>query len=135
MRDDLTIGEAAKAAGTKPETVRYYERLGLLPPARRTEGNYRLYGPRDVERLRFLRRGRDLGFGLDDLRALLALADDPERDCAEVDRIARAHREAVERKIADLESLAGELRRLEVQCRGGRVAECRIIEALSPTAG
>lgn len=132
MRDELTIGEAARAAGTRPETVRYYERLGILPPPRRTAGNYRLYGDAEVRRLVFLRKGRDLGFSLDDLKTLLALSADAERDCADVDRITLGHLDAVERKIADLQRLAAELRRLSAQCRGGRVRDCRIIDALSP---
>lgn len=132
MCGDLTIGEAAKAAGTKPETVRYYERLGVLPAPRRTESNYRVYGPADVRRLLFLRKGRALGFSLDDLQTLLALSDEADRDCAEVDRITQDHLEAVEQKLADLQRLADELRRLGDQCRGGRIRDCRIIEALTP---
>jgi len=134
MQQDLTVSEAAKTAGTTPETVRYYERLGVLPPARRSANNYRSYGESDVRRLIFLRKGRDLGFSLDDLRQLLAVSDEPNRDCADVDRLTEAHLEAVENKIADLERLAIELRHLSHQCRGGRISECRIIEALSPDA-
>jgi Cu(I)-responsive transcriptional regulator len=134
MPDELTIREAARAAGTTPETVRYYERLGVLPPARRAANNYRRYARSDVRRLVFLRKGRELGFSLDDLQTLLAVSDDPNRDCAEVDRLTAAHLEAVERKIADLQRLADELRHLSRQCRGGRIRECRIIEALSPSA-
>ena len=134
-RRDLTISEAARIAGTTPETVRYYERFGVLPPARRSANNYRSYGEADVRRLVFLRKGRDLGFSLDDLRKLLAVSDDPNRDCADVDRLTAAHLEAVENKIADLQRLAVELRHLGHQCRGGRISDCRIIEALSPAAG
>ena len=87
-----------------------------------------------MRRLVFLRKGRDLGFSLDDLRKLLAVSDDPNRDCADVDRLTAAHLEAVENKIADLQRLAVELRHLGHQCRGGRISDCRIIEALSPAA-
>jgi DNA-binding transcriptional MerR regulator len=134
MRDELTIRDAPRAAGTTPETVRYSERLGILPPARRAANNDRRYGPSDVRRPVFLRKGRELGFRLDDRQTLLAVSDESNRDCAEADRLTAAHLEAIEQKIADLQRLADELRRLSPQCRGGRIRECRIIEALSPAA-
>jgi Cu(I)-responsive transcriptional regulator len=127
----LTIGALAKATGTKAETIRWYEREGILPAPGRTGGNYRSYGPEHLERLGFVRRCRDLGFSLGEVRELLALADQPERDCGEVDRLTAAHLAAVERKIADLQRLAGELRRISDRCSGGTVAACRIIEALA----
>lgn len=130
--DTLSIGEMARATGTKVETIRYYERIGLLPPPARTDGNYRAYARHHLERLSFIRRGRDLGFSLDAVRELLRLSDDPERPCAEVDHIARTHLAEVERKLADLTTLHGELRRHIDQCRHGTVANCRIIEALAP---
>lgn len=130
-KSGFTIGELAKATGTQTETIRYYERIGLLPAPGRTGGNYRLYGPRDAERLAFVRRSRDLGFAIDEIRALLALADQKDRDCGKVDAIAREHLEGVERKIVDLERLAQELRHLIGQCGGGKISECRIIEALA----
>jgi Cu(I)-responsive transcriptional regulator len=128
----LSIGDLAKAAETKAVTIRYYEQVGLLPPPPRTGGNYRAYGRAHLERLRFIRRCRELGFTLEQVRELLALAGQGERDCGAVDRIALEHLRAVERKIADLERLAGELRRISAHCGGGTIAECRIIEALSP---
>jgi Cu(I)-responsive transcriptional regulator len=131
----LTIGALAKATGTKAETIRWYEREGILPAPGRTGGNYRSYGPEHVERLGFVRRCRDLGFSLDEVRELLALADRPERDCREVDRLTAAHLAAVERKIADLRHLADELRRISGRCPGGTVAACRIIEALAHKPG
>src|SRR3546814_4607319 len=84
----LTIGELGKATGTKVETVRYYERIGLLPRPARTAANYRDYGEAELGRLSFIRRARDLGFSLDQVRALLKLSDDRSQDCASVDRIA-----------------------------------------------
>src|SRR5262249_51257449 len=101
----LSIGELARLTSTKVETVRYYERIGLLPSPARTGGNYRAYTRRHLERLSFIRRGRDLGFSLDEVRELLRLSDDRDRSCAEVDRIARAHLTEVERKLADLAAL------------------------------
>lgn len=128
----LTIGHLARETGTKVETVRFYEKTGLLPKPTRTEGNYRSYDRAHLNRLSFIRRARDLGFSLDQIRALLALSDDRERSCAAVDEIAKEHREEVERKIADLQSLKKELDRMIDQCGCGVVADCRIIESLSP---
>jgi Cu(I)-responsive transcriptional regulator len=131
----LNIGALAKATGTTVEAIRWYERVGVLPAPERTSGNYRTYGAAHLERLSFVRRARDLGFTLDQVRELLQLADGPERPCDAVDRVARQHLEEVERKIADLEALRHELRDLIGQCRHGTVAECRIIGALSPAGG
>ena len=130
----LSIGDLARAAGTKAETVRYYERIGLLPAPARTSGNYRAYARPHLERLSFIRRARDLGFSLDQVRALLRLADDRSQSCVEVDRIAKLHLAEVERKIADLASLGGELRQLIEKCRHGTIAECRILDALGPVS-
>ncbi len=132
QKSGFTIGQLAQATGTRAETIRYYERIGLLPLPGRTGGNYRLYGPSDAERLAFVRRSRDLGFAIEEIRTLLALADQKDRDCGTVDAIAREHLADVERKIADLERLARELRHVIGQCHGGTISECRIIEALAP---
>ena len=130
--DLLSIGALARLTGTKVETIRYYERIGLLAAPSRTAGNYRAYGPRQLDRLSFIRRSRDLGFSLDQVRALLDLADQRDRPCEAVDAIARQHLAEVDRKIADLGALRRELDRMIGQPHGGTVAECRIIEALSP---
>ena len=129
--DILSIGALARATGTKVETIRYYERAGLLPAPARTGGNYRAYDPGHLDRLGFIRRARDLGFSLDEVRALLRLSDQRDRSCDEVDRIARAHLADVERKIADLAALGAELRQMIGQCGQSTVAECRIIEAFA----
>jgi Cu(I)-responsive transcriptional regulator len=134
MKSTFSIGELAHATGTKVETVRYYERIGLLQPPARTSGNYRAYAEHHLARLSFIRRGRDLGFSLDDIRELLRLSDDRGQPCAQVDRIARAHLTEVELKLADLTALGAELRQLIDQCQHGTIAECRIIEALAPRA-
>src|ERR1700680_4003769 len=128
----LTIGHLAKATGTKVETIRFYEKTGLLPAPARTEGNYRAYAADHLNRLSFIRRVRDLGFSLEQVRELLALADDRSRSCSAIDAIATEHRLEVERKIRDLQALKAELDRLIDQCSCGTFAECRIIEALSP---
>jgi DNA-binding transcriptional MerR regulator len=129
----LTIGKLARETGVKVVTIRYYEQIGLMPVAPRTDGNYRAYTLEHRRRLRFIRRCRDLGFTLDQIRDLLRLSSEKTRACAEVDRIAKQHRRVIEEKLADLNRLAIELRRLSACCRGkGIIADCRIIEALSP---
>jgi Cu(I)-responsive transcriptional regulator len=126
----LTIGELGRATDTKVETIRYYERIGLLPRPLRTAGNYRAYGNAELRQLSFIRRGRDLGFSLDQVRALLLLSGDRQRDCATVDALARDHLAQVERKIMDLTALRRELATLINSCEGRAVADCRIIEAM-----
>lgn len=130
--ESLSIGDLARATGTKVETVRYYERTGLLPAPPRTGGNYRAYGQQHLGRLSFIRRARDLGFSLEQVKALLDLADQRDRSCVAVDVIAREHLAEVERKLADLSALQRELTALLGQCHHGTVADCRIIEALAP---
>jgi Cu(I)-responsive transcriptional regulator len=125
-------GELARRTDTKIETIRYYERIGLLPSPTRTSGNYRSYARPHLERLSFIRRGRNLGFSLDEIRELLRLSDDRSQPCAEVDRIARLHLAEVERKLADLAALRTELEQLISRCQHGTVAECQIIGALAP---
>jgi Cu(I)-responsive transcriptional regulator len=133
-QDYLTIGALARATGTKVETIRYYEREGLLAAPARTAGNYRAYGVEHLNRLSFIRRSRDLGFSLDQVRALLDLADQRDRSCDAVDAIALEHLAEVDRKIADLQALRLELNNMITRCRCGTIAECRIIESLLPTA-
>lgn len=128
----MTIGDLGKATGTKVETVRYYEKIGLLPKPPRTSGNYRDYGQAELGRLSFIRRARDLGFSLDQVRALLRLSDDRGHDCAGIDRIAEAHLLEVDRKLADLTALRRELKAVIDSCDGGTIADCRIVEALGP---
>lgn len=128
----LGIGRLARATGTKIETVRYYERIGLLPSPPRTAGNYRSYGEDHLARLSFIRRARNLGFPLEQVRALLDLAGHDDQPCEAVDAIAREHLAEVERKLADLAALRRELRLLIDQCGHGTIAECRIVDALGP---
>ena len=126
----MKIGELSRATGTNIETIRYYERIGLLPSPARTDANYRSYGDAHRARLRFVRHSRELGFTIDEIRSLLDLSDHPERDCADADRIASAHLEQVEEKIAQLSALRDELTRIVGRCRGGLAGDCRVIEAL-----
>ncbi len=127
----LSIGQAAREAGCKVQTLRYYEELGLLPKPARTRGNQRVYGEEHLKRLAFIRHARELGFSLEAIRELLALGARPEQSCAEADAIAGAHLAEVERKIEALSALRGELKRMVQSCRRGRIAECRVIEVLA----
>lgn len=132
MADTFNIGDLAQLTGTKIETIRYYESIGLLPAVARTGGNYRRYARPHLERLSFIRRGRDLDFSLDEVRDLLRVSDDRGQSCAEVDRIARLHLTEIERKVADLGALRHKLRQLIDQCGHGTISDCRTIEALAP---
>lgn len=125
------IGELAKKTGTKVQTIRYYEDIGVMPLPARAANNRRLYKKTHLERLTFIRHSRELGFSLDDIRNLLALADQPGRSCNDVDVIARDHLRDVERKIASLRILEAELRRMIDHCSGGNVADCRIVKVLA----
>ena len=129
----LKIGDLARNTGTKVVTIRYYEKIGLLPPPERGAGNSRSYDAAALQRLRFIRRCRDLGFGLKQIRELLELSTDIERPCDDVNEIAAAHLAEVERKIADLHALEQELRLIAATCDGGgTISNCRILEAISP---
>ncbi len=132
MLDAFSIGDLGKATATKVETIRYYERIGLLPAPSRTTGNYRRYDGWHLGRLSFIRRARNLGFSLEQVRDLLGLADQKDRSCEAVDIIARGHLAAIDQKIADLTALRRELDTIIGQCRRGTIAQCRIIEALAP---
>ncbi|MCR6732637.1 MULTISPECIES: helix-turn-helix domain-containing protein [unclassified Afipia] len=129
----LKIGDLSRATTTKVETIRYYENIGLLPAPSRTAGNFRSYAPEHLVRLSFIRRARELGFTLDQVRNLLDLSDEKRRSCESVDAIAREHLRQVDRKIADLKALRAELDSVINQCRCGTIADCRIIEALGPS--
>ena len=128
---NLTIGDMAEAGGCKVQTVRYYEEIGILPEPRRSSGNQRLYTPEHLQRIRFIRHSRELGFSLDQIRELMTLSDDSDQSCEKVDAIARAHLADVERKIVRLEGLRLELNRMVTDCAGGKVGQCRIIGTLS----
>ncbi len=127
----LAIGKLAEAAGVKVPTIRYYEQIGLLPEAERSAGNQRLYGPRALERLIFIRHARDLGFPLKAIRDLLSLSDKPDQSCSAADGIANEQLAAVKSRIARLTALQLELERMILQCAGGQIANCRVIEVLS----
>lgn len=126
----FTIGKAARAAGMAVDTLRFYERQGLLPAAPRSEGGYRLYSPADVDRLRFIRRAKTLGFSLDEIAELLRLSEDGG-DRASVRRVAEHRLADLDRKLAELGALREALATLVQRCSGrGPVQGCPIIEGV-----
>ncbi len=131
MERAIAIGALATAAGVKVPTIRYYESVGLLPETARSASNRRVYGNDAVRRLRFIRHARELGFDVDDIRQLLALADQPHRTCADVDAIAQRHLSDIESRIRRLRKMKAEMSRMITACAKGSVAECRIIDALA----
>lgn len=126
----IQIGTLAKRTGTNIETIRFYEKIGILAEPPRTESGRRLYDERQVERLSFIRRTRALGFSLDEVRALLALADSRDVDCSEVRDMATRHLDEVTAKIADLRAMQSALAGLIAQCDAGDQSGCPMISAL-----
>ncbi|KDE39130.1 MAG: MerR family transcriptional regulator [Nitrincola lacisaponensis] len=130
MSDILRIGQVAGLTGCSVESIRHYEKLGLLRPPKRSAQGYRYYDQHSVERIGFIRHGRALGLDLHTIQALLNLADNPDADCTAADDIASHHLEQLEQRIEALQALADELRQLVHQCRGGHTRDCRIIQTL-----
>ena len=127
----MRIGELAQATGTKAETIRYYEREGILPYADRTDSNYRDYSKDHLATLTFVRRARELGFGMAQVRELLALSDRDDKPCQDVDRLARSQIDEVQRKIDDLTAMRDELSRMLAACDTDEIGQCRIVESLA----
>lgn len=131
MSESMPIGDLSRKTGVKVPTIRYYESIGLLFPPLRTEGNRRLYDPNAVDRLRFIRHARELGFAVEAIRQLLKLSDQPERSCAEADNIARRHLAEIKSRITRLRALQREVQRMIGECERGRIFNCRVIDVLS----
>ena len=131
MNGDLTIGRVADAAGCKVQTVRYYEQIGLLPAPPRSSGNQRVYDSSAIHRLTFIRHARELGFPLQAIRDLISLSDNPDQSCEAADVIAKAQLDEVDLRIRRLGALRNELERMVEQCKGGQIADCRVLEVLS----
>lgn len=127
----LTIGNLAKATDVKVPTIRFYEQIGLIAEPARTESDRRSYDERTVKRLTFIKHARQLGFPIDAIRSLLELADHPDRQCDQANRLAHEQLGEVESKIARLEALRGELRRMVASDCSGSVSDCQVIETLS----
>jgi len=131
MKYEHTIGQLAKSARCKVQTIRYYEQIGLLPTPLRSEGNQRLYTDQDIHRLSFIRHARDLGFPLQAVRDLISISDSPDHTCDAADEIATAQLQDVRARIERLQSLEKELVRMLNHCKGGNVSDCLVLETLS----
>ena len=129
-RTNFGIGALSERSGVKVETVRYYEREGLLPSPPRTSGGHRSYDETHLKRLTFIRRSRELGFSMREIRDLLALVDGGSYTCGEVRALTMAHAKSVRQKIADLRRMEKMLVAISSQCEGGSIPECPIIDAL-----
>ena len=130
MNGDFSIGELARSGGCNPQTIRYYEQVGLMPQPVRTLGNQRRYDEKAAQWLTFIRHARELGFPVEVIREFLKLSDRPELSCASVDAIAKGQVGDIGAKIARLNALKTELMRMIRQCHRGRIGNCRIIEVL-----
>ncbi len=126
----LAIGALSKRSGVHIETIRFYERIGILPKPPRTQGGHRVYGQGHLKRLSFVRRSRELGFTLEEVRGLLDLVDGGRYTCAEVKTITLNHLAEIRRKIADLRRLDRTLSEMASKCKGGKVPDCAVIDAL-----
>jgi Cu(I)-responsive transcriptional regulator len=127
----MNIGQAAAASGVTAKMIRHYEESGLIRAAQRTASNYRSYSDNDVHVLRFIKRARALGFSMADIKTLLSLWQDKSRPSSAVKRIARMHIDELERKIAELQSMARTLEHLVHHCHGDHRPQCPIIEELA----
>lgn len=127
----MNIGEAARQAGVNAKRVRHYEAIGLLPKAARSVSNYRAYSDNDVHTLRFIRQARDLGFAIEDIRALLGLWRDRRRPSREVKKLVQRHTDALRARIAELQAMVGALENLGHRCHGDDRPECPILDDLA----
>ncbi|WP_374448562.1 Cu(I)-responsive transcriptional regulator [Stella sp.] len=134
MTGAVTIGEAAARSGVSAKMIRYYEEVGLIPPAERTAAGYRTYDAADLHALRFVRRARDLGFGVDEIAALLALWRDRSRASADVRRVAVGHIAELRRRIDELQAMVRTLEHLARHCHGDERPDCPILDDLAETA-
>lgn len=131
---NMRIGELAKLTGCQPETVRFYEQKGLLPPPLRSQANYRIYDAAHVERLHFIRRCRSLGMSLDEVQTLLGFQDHPDQPCGGVNDLVDRHILSIDGKIAELQALHAQLSKLRQTCDSARPAgQCEILKQLSDT--
>ncbi len=130
----VTIRQAAAASGVSAKMIRHYESIGLIAPPARQENRYRHYNATDLHELGFIRRARDLGFSIDDIRQLLALWRDRGRSSAEVKAIALRHVAALQEKAAALQTMSRTLQHLAAHCQGDSRPDCPILDALNPPA-
>lgn len=127
----MNIGKAAALSGVSAKMMRHYESLGLLPQVARTDAGYRQYAENEVHTLRFIRRARDLGFGMEEIRELLKLWQNRRRASADVKRIALAHVADLERRMSELNAMKEALQHLALCCHGDHRPECPILDDLA----
>lgn len=130
-RAGVKRGELAKRSGCNLETIRYYEKIGLLNNPARTESGHRVYLEADQSRLRFILRSRELGFTIEEVRSLLSLVDDGDYSCGEIHSLTSNHLTSVSRKISDLQKLESTLKKISSECAKGNDPDCPIIDALA----
>lgn len=126
----FSIGQLSKRTGVKIPTIRYYEQMGLINSPERSEGNQRRYTKEGLSRLSFIRHSRDLGFSVENIRGLLELSQHPDKPCDDAHGIAVQHLKDVQDRIAKLQRLERELKRIS-KCDAGNVADCAVIETLA----
>lgn len=131
MQKPNTIGALSKSTGVKVTTIRYYESIGLMDEPDRSHSGQRLYNSDALERMKFIRHARELGFSVEAIRELIQLQTHPGDDCAIVDEIARRHLGDVRRRLSQLEALEGELKRMISSCEGGKIGTCMVMKCLS----
>ena len=131
----MNIGQAARSSGVPAKTIRYYEGIGLIAPARRSESGYRVYGGTDIETLRFVQRARALGFSIAEVTSLLALWRDRERESGQVKQLARDHVKRIDAKIEQLRSMRATLAHLIERCHGDARPDCPILDDLAQHRG
>ncbi|GJJ03721.1 heavy metal-dependent transcription regulator 2 [Duganella rhizosphaerae] len=127
----MNIGQAAAASGVSAKMIRYYESIALIPPGKRSEAGYRIYGDNDLHALRFVKRGRSLGFSLDQIRDLLSLWQNKERASADVKTIAMGHVAELNQRIAELTEMRDTLQTLAGCCHGDHRPDCPILQTLA----
>jgi Cu(I)-responsive transcriptional regulator len=127
----MNIGEAARQAGINAKRVRHYEAIGLLPKAARSDSNYRAYSDNDVHTLRFIRQARDLGFAIEDIRALLGLWRDRRRPSREVKKLVQRHADELRARIAELQAMVAALEHLGHRCHGDERPDCPILDKMA----
>lgn len=133
--DGVSIGELSHRTGVNIETIRYYEKIKMLPVPGRTVGGHRVYGPQQARILAFIRRGRELGFTLDEIRVLLDLSGPGQASCAEVRAIAKRHLDDIRAKINDLARLERLLEKTIARCSGKKVPDCPVLDILDSQHG
>ena len=135
MQHSFAIGELASLSGVRVETIRYFERIGLLSHPQRTAGGHRLFSSADLDRLNFVHRARDMGFSQAEVRVLLSLSAGDLTPCGDVKAMAEKHLSMIRKKIDDLQELEKSLSSTIAQCTGGKVSKCPVIEAIAGEEG